>query len=114
MATRPTRLQQQTCDKRAQALLLIAEAARLDGGALEKDDLQSLADRLAGMSPAFSREDIILRAIEQRGRALGLPGHTAELFTLLEGEITLLDALLMTDDEFKSLAARMEQELGDV
>ncbi|MHB1556987.1 MAG: hypothetical protein ACYC61_05865 [Isosphaeraceae bacterium] len=114
MATRPTRLQQQACDKRAQAILLIAEAARLDGGTLEKDDLGSIADRLAGVSPAFSPQDLVFRAIEQRVRALGLPGHTAELFTLLEGEITLLDALLMTDDKFKSLAERMEQELGDV
>lgn len=114
MATRPTRLQQQACDKRAQSLLLIAEAARLDGGKLQKDDLRSIADRLAGMSPAFSPEDIVFRTIEQRVRALGLPGHTAELFTLLEGEITLLDALLLTDDEFKALAERMEEELGGV
>ncbi len=114
MATRPTRLQQQACDKRAQALLLIAEAARLDGGTLEKEDLGAIVNRLAGMSPAFSPEDLVFRAIEQRVRVLGLPGHTAELFALLDGEMTLLDALLMTDDEFKSLAERMEQELGDV
>lgn len=94
--------------------MLIAEAARLDGGKLEKDDLRSIADRLAGMSPAFTAEDLIFRAIEQRGRSLELPGHTAELFTLLEGEITLLEAILLTDDEFKELARTMEEELGGV
>jgi hypothetical protein len=114
MATKPTRLQQQACDKRAQALLLITEAARLDGGKLEKDDLRTIADRLARASSASTLDDIVVRAIEQRGRVLGLPGGTAELLTLLEGDIKPLEVLLLTDDEFKALAERMEEELGDV
>jgi hypothetical protein len=114
MATKPTRLQEQACDKRAQALLLITEAARLDGGELKKDDLRLIADRLAGGPSAFTLDDIVVRAIEQRGRVLGLPGSTAELLTLLEGNIQPLEALLLTDDEFKALAERMEEELGDV
>ena len=114
MATKPTRLQEQACDKRAQALLLITEAARLDGGSLEKDDLRINADRLAGSSSAFTLDEIVVRAIGQRGRVLGLPGSTAELLTLLEGDIKPLEALLLTDDEFKALAERMAEELGDV
>jgi hypothetical protein len=114
MATRPTRLQQQACDKRAQALLLITEAARLDGGEVEKDDLRMIADRLAGASSAFTLDDIIVKAIERRGRDLGLPGSTAELLTLLEGDIQPLEALLLSDDEFKALAEQMEEELGEV
>src|SRR5262245_43499286 len=114
MATKPTRLQEQACDKRAKALLLITEAARLDGGELEKDDLRMIADRLAGASSAFTLDEIVVRAIEQRGRVLGLPDSTAELLTLLEGDIKPLEALLLSDDEFKALARRMEEELGDV
>ena len=114
MATRPTRLQQQACDKRAEALLLITEAARLDGGKLEKDDLRVIADRLAQASSAFTLDEIVVRAIERRGRDLGLPASTAELLTLLEGDIKPLEALMLTDDEFQALAARMEEELGDV
>jgi hypothetical protein len=34
--------------------------------------------------------------------------------TLLEGDIKPLEALLLTDDEFKALAERMQEELGDV
>ena len=68
MATKPTRLQQQACDKRAQALLLITEAARLDGGKLEKDDLRLIAYRLARASSAFTLDEIVVRALEQRGR----------------------------------------------
>ncbi len=114
MATRPTRLQQQACDKRAQALLLITEAARLDGGKLEKDDLRTIADRLARMSSTHTLDDMVVRAIEERGRVLGLPGHTAELLTLLDGDITPLESLLLPDDDFKALAERMEEELGNV
>jgi hypothetical protein len=112
MATRPTRLQQQACEKRAQALLLITEAARLDGGKLDKDDLRTIAERLAGASSAFTLDDVVVRAIERRGRDLGLPASTAELLTLLDSDIKPLEALLLTDDEFKALAAKMEEELG--
>ena len=114
MATKPTRLQQQACDHRAQALLLITEAARLDGGKLEKDDLRLIADRLARASSTFTLDEIVVRALEQRGRELGLPASTAELLTLLEGEVKPLEALLLADDEFKALARRLEEELGDV
>jgi hypothetical protein len=112
MATRPTRLQQQACEKRALALLLITEAARLDGGGLEKDDLRMIADRLTRASSAFSLDEIVVRAIEQRGRDLGLPASTAELLTLLESDVKPLETLLLADDEFKALAARLEEELG--
>lgn len=114
MATKPTRLQQQACDQRAQALLLITEAARLDGGKLEMDDLRLIADGLARASSTFALDEIVVRALEQRGRDLGLPASTAELLTLLEGEVKPLEALLLADDEFKVLAQRMEEELGEV
>jgi succinate dehydrogenase/fumarate reductase flavoprotein subunit len=114
MATRPTRLQQQACDTRAQALLLITEAARLDGGRLEKDELRMFAERLAGASSAFTLDDLVVRAIDQRGRALGMPASTAELLTLLESDITPLETLLLGDDEFRDLARRVEEELGEV
>jgi hypothetical protein len=114
MATRPTRLQQQACDVRAQALLLITDAARLDGGKLEEDDLQMISDRLARASSAFTLDEIVVRAVAQRARGLGLPATTAELLTLLDTHIKPLEMLLLTDDEFKALAERMQDELGDV
>jgi hypothetical protein len=114
MATKPTRLQQQACDKRAQALLMITEAARLDGGKLEKDDLRLITDRLAGASSAFTLDEIVVRALEQRVRELGLSASTVEHLTLLDDVVKPLDALLLADDEFKALARRMEEELGDV
>jgi hypothetical protein len=114
MATKPTRLQQQACEKRAQALLLITDASRLDGGPLEKDDLRMIADRLARSSLAFTLDELVVRAMEQRGRVLGLPASTVELLTLLESDIGPLETLLLTDDEFKALARRMDEELGDV
>jgi hypothetical protein len=114
MATRPTRLQQQACDDRAQALLLITDAARLDGGKLEKDDLQMIADRLARASSAFTLDDIVVRAVAQRARGLRLPATTAELLTLLDTNIKPLEMLRLNDDEFKALAERMQEELGDI
>jgi hypothetical protein len=114
MATKPTRLQQQACEKRALALLLITDAARLDGGELEKDDLRMIADRLAQASSAFSPDEIIVRAIERRGRDLGLSAMTAELLTLMDSDITPLETLLLTDDDFRALATRMEEELGSI
>jgi len=114
MATKPTRLQQQACEKRARALLLITEAARLDGGELAKDDLRMITDRLARASSAFTLDDLVTRAIEQRGRDLGLPASTAEFLTLLDSSITPLEMLLLTDDAFKALAAKMEEELDGV
>ena len=49
-------------------LLLITEAARLDGGSLEKDDLRIIADRLVQASSAFTLDEIVVRAIGQRGQ----------------------------------------------
>jgi hypothetical protein len=114
MATKPTRLQQQACDRFAEALALIAEGARIDGaGAL---DLAGIADRLAGASSAFGREEIIGRALERRGQALGLRAGTADLFLLMEGEgaVDPLRALLLGDDAFRELVGRLETELGEV
>ena len=86
MATKPTRQQDQACDKLAQALLLIAEAARLDGRAsLGRAELAEVARRVARASTAFDLDAIVARALEARGRALGLRSGTAELLTLVEG-----------------------------
>jgi hypothetical protein len=47
MATKPTREQQHSCDNLAEALLLITEAARLDGrGQFGAADLGEVAHRL--------------------------------------------------------------------
>jgi fructose-1-phosphate kinase PfkB-like protein len=115
MATKPTRMQQQSCDHLAEALVLITEAARLDGkSTLDRDALGVIAGKLAQGSSAFGLDEIVARALERRGKALGLPSSAAELLTLLEAEIRPLEMLLLPDDEFKALVERMQEELGEV
>jgi hypothetical protein len=115
MATKPSRLQQQACDVLAGALVQIAEAVRLDGkGRFDATDLGEVAGRLARASSAFSPDQIVARALEKRGRALGLPESTAELMTLMEAEIKPLQMLLLPDDAFRDLARTMDEGLGEV
>ncbi len=114
MATKPTRPQERACDRLAQALLEITEAARLDGGGrLGPAELAELARRVAGVSTAFGLDAVVVRALEARGRALGLRTDTAELLTLVEGDVEPLDALLLDDDAFRGLVARAEAVLGE-
>ena len=115
MATKPTREQVRACDQFADALLLITQAARLDGkGKLDRDDLAVIAARLAGASPAFGLDGIVAVALERRGISMGLPPGTAELLTLLETGTRPLDMLLLADDEFRTLVNRVQEELGGV
>jgi hypothetical protein len=113
LATRPTRRQQQACDQFAEALGLITEAARLNDGTgrFGADDLAVVADRLAKAS-SFSRDEIVARTLERRGRALGLRPGTADLLSLLEGEIRPMETLLLPDDAFREIVAGIEEELG--
>src|SRR4051794_22967712 len=115
MATKPSRRQQQACDHLAEALALAAEAARLDGqGRFDAADLREVAARLARASSAFPLDALVARALERRGRALGLPASAAELLTLLDAEIAPLDMLLLPDEDFRGLVERLEGELGEV
>lgn len=114
MATKPTRLQDRACDLLAEALLAIADAARVDGrGTLDPSAFAELADRAARASSAFGLDTIVSRALEGRGRALGLRSGTAELVTLLDPDRRPLDLLLLDDDAFRELVARLDEELGD-
>lgn len=113
--TKPTKLQEQACDRLADALVLITEAVRLDGRApFGAADLRETAGRLARATSAFGLDVIVARALERRGKALGLRSGTAELLTLIEGDIPPLEMLLKTDDEFRARVEAVEQELGDV
>ncbi len=112
MATKPTRMQQKARDNLAEALVLITHATRLDGmGKLDAEGLGILAVRLAQASSAFGLDEIVARALERRGRYLGLP--TVELLTLIEADMKPLDMLLLSDDEFKALVERIHEELGE-
>ena len=115
MATKPTRPQVQASEKLAGALLLIAEAARLDGrGPLGPAGLAEVARLAARASSAFDLDAILAIALEGRGRALGLRAGTAELLTLVEGEVEPLASLLLGDDDFKALVEKAEAALGEV
>ena len=114
MATKPTRQQVEARDQFAEALVLITGAARLDGkGKFDRDDLAAIAQRLARASPAFGPDAIAARAVERRGRCLGLPSTTVEMLTLME-DVDPLAALLLTDEGFRELIDRLNEELGEV
>jgi hypothetical protein len=113
--TKPTRSQEQACDKLAEALVLLTEAARLDGRArFGAAELRAAADALARASTAFGLDVIVARALERRGLSLGLRSGTAEMLTLMEGGVAPLELLLLTDDDFRARVAAFEEELGEV
>ena len=115
MSTKPTRQQHKASDILATALLSISEASRLDGhSSLDLKAFRDLAIHLAKASSAFDLQDIVARALEARGHSLGLRSGTSELITLLESEIEPLEVLLRSDDDFRALVAKIEEELGDV
>jgi hypothetical protein len=115
MATKPTRLQERACDLLAEALVTVADAARLDGkGSLDPSAFASIAELAARASSAFDLDTIVARALELRGKTLGLRAGTAELVTLLDPERRPLDLLLLDDDGFRELVARLDEELGEV
>ena len=113
MATKPTRHQQQACDLLAGALYAITEAYHLDGhGALESGDLDDLAKKLARISSGFPLDQIVLRAIERRARALNLSSSAVDLITLAEDDVKPLQTLRLTNQDFIQLVEKLEQELG--
>jgi hypothetical protein len=113
MATLPSRLQQQACDHLAEALYRITEASRLDGkGKLGRAELDELARLIAGVSSAFSLDQIVAKALERRGKALGISPDRAEMITLLDVEVKPLEMLLLSDAGFLQLVARIDEELG--
>jgi hypothetical protein len=113
--TKPTRHQERACDLLAEALAAIAEAARLDGKAsLDAATLHALAGLAARASSAYDLDGIVARALELRGKSLGLRAGTAELLTLLDPQRRSLDLLLLDDAGFRELVARLDDELGEV
>ena len=115
MSTKPTRQQERGCDQLAQALLLVAEAVRLDGRArFDRSELAEVARGIARASTAFDLDAILARALEARGKTLGLRSGTAELLTLVDGKVEPMATLLLSDDDFKALVAEAEAELGEV
>jgi hypothetical protein len=113
MATKPTRLQQQACDRLADALGAIAEASRLDGnGCFSAEALRALARLIAQVSSAFPLDAIVARALESRARALGLSSATADLIGLNAETVDPLETLRLGDAEFAELVKKLEEELG--
>lgn len=112
MATKPTKHQQKAREHLAEALNLIAEANRLDGrSALDRNAFAEIAARVARACTAFPLDEIAARALELRGLALGLPPSTAEVLSLVEAEARPLDMLLLDDEAFRAVAAKLEEEL---
>jgi hypothetical protein len=115
MATKPTKSQQKALENFAEALVLIVDGARLDGkGKLDREAFLRIAEQVAQASSAFSLDEIVIRALEWRARAAGLPGSAVELLTLMDVEIGPPEMLLLPIEEFKALVETLEAELGDV
>jgi hypothetical protein len=115
MATKPTRQQERACVLVAEALLLIAEAARLDGGhSFGRAEITEIGRSTAKAVKAFDLDAIVSRSLELRGRALGLRSGTAELLTLVYDQVEPIIHLFMTDETFKESVAKAEEELGEV
>jgi hypothetical protein len=113
--TKPTRGQEQACDQLAEALVLIVEAIRLDGkSTFGPAELVAMLSDLARASSAFGPDTIVARALERRGRSLGLRSGTSELLTLLDADLPPLDALLLSDEAFRARVEAVEEELGEV
>jgi hypothetical protein len=115
MATKPTREQDKGCNLLADALLAAGEAARLDGrDPLDLPKWRALARALASATTAFTLDDIVGRAMVKRARGLGLPSTTADLLSLVDDELTPLDALMLDDERLRDLVAKADEELGDI
>jgi hypothetical protein len=115
MSTKPTKLQTQARDHLADALNMIVNASRLDGRApMDSVLFAEIAARVARASSAFRLEEIFTRALERRALALGMSVATAEMITLVETEIRPLEMLLLDDEAFRALAARLDEELGEI
>lgn len=113
--TKPTKLQEKACERLADALLFITEAARLDGkGTFQAADLDEVAARLVKASTAFDLDAIVAKALEARGRALGRRAGTAELLMLLGGDLKPLSMLLLSDDAFNERLDALDAELGEM
>ena len=115
MATKPTRLQQQAGECLAETLFLIAEAFRLDGkGRLSPTEFNELATRIAHVSSQFSLDELVVKALDRRAKALALTSSTADLISLMDAELKPLRTLLLPDHEFVELVKKLEHELGEV
>ena len=115
MSTKPTREQARGADLLAQSLLLIAEAARLDGrSAFGKAEFIEVARMAARASSAFSVDEVAIRALESRVRSLGLRSDSVELLTLIDGGVGPVEALLADDEGLRGFVARAEEELGEI
>ncbi len=109
--TKPTRGQQQARALLAQAILAICEAARLDGNVkFSAASLREAIERLAKASSAFSTEEIVLTALEQRLKGLGYSVGSVELLTLVEQPLSTLEMLHLDDEQLKRLVAAAEEE----
>lgn len=114
--TKPTRQQEQACERLVEALVLVTEAARLDGRAsFGVAELNDLAELLTRATSAFGLDQIVVRALERRGKGLGLRSGPGELLALVDqGEMPPLELLLRTDEAFRAAVEAAEAELGDV
>ncbi len=115
MSTKPTRQQDRGCDQLAQALLLIAEAARLDGRSpLDRASWPNSPGGSPGPRPRSTSTRSSPGPSKQGARRSASDRARPSCSRSIEGEVEPLATLLLSDDEFKALVAKAEEELGEV
>ena len=70
---------------------------------------RAAAGRVARASSAFGLDEILARALQRRVRALGLPSQSTDLLTLMETEVKPVEMLLLNDEDFRALVARLHE-----
>ena len=111
--TKPTRAQQHARTLLGQAILAISEAARLDGTTrFSTEALREVTERIARASSAYTYDEIVVTALEQRLKAMGLPSSHVELLTLIDQTLTPLEMLHLDDENLKQRIIDAEAELG--
>jgi len=113
--TRPSKLQDQAAAKLVAAVGLAAEAHRLDGGPRPSTaDFREAVQKLARLSTPYSADDLLARALDERGQSLSMNMNVGELVMLVESPVETYAAMLLGDDEFRAHVAALEAELGEV
>ncbi len=81
---------------------------------LDAADLGEIARRLTRISTTFPLDQIVIKAIERRAKALNLSSSAADLIALSDGELEPLQTLRLADHEFEELVRKLEEDLGEI
>lgn len=113
--TKPSKLQEQAAARLVLAVTSAAEAHRLDGGPKPSTaDFREAVQKLARLSTPCSADELLARALDERGKAMKMSMSAGELVMLVESPVETYAAMLLGDEEFRAHVAALEATLGEV